>query len=100
MQLHLRTYASVENLGMADWLILHLSQGLKSKKRYSRTSSVLNVSTLEKGRKLPSDAVIAANTKQISVVPGGTYIYGAAVDNCVHHRPTNQTLPPKLIRAR
>ncbi|BCR82668.1 uncharacterized protein ACHE_10070A [Aspergillus chevalieri] len=41
---------------------------------------LLNVSTVEEARKLPTAKLIAANSKQVYRSPYGTYTYGPAVD--------------------
>jgi carboxylesterase type B len=49
--------------------------------RFHAFLSLLNVSTLEEARKLPSETLIAANYQRISAAPYSTYVYGAVVDN-------------------
>lgn len=55
---------------------------MSSKKKFSTTfSTLLNVSTLDEARTLPSMALIAANVQQISTAPYGTYPYGPTLDH-------------------
>ncbi len=54
--------------------------------------SLLNISTLEEARMLPSDKLITANSKQISNAPYATFIYGPAVDGLF-----SPEIPSKLL---
>ena len=47
---------------------------------FEESLELLNVSTLQEARDLPSSALIAANYQQITSAPYGTYVYGPVVD--------------------
>jgi carboxylesterase type B len=56
--------------------------------------ALLNVSTIEKARQLPSETVIAVNALQIASAPYGSYLYGPVVDGIFV-----PALPPLLLSA-
>jgi carboxylesterase type B len=53
------------------------------KSAYDDFLLVLNVSTLSEARKLPSDAIIRGNARQIGAAPPTTYIHGPVLDGKV-----------------
>ncbi|KAB8267956.1 carboxylesterase family protein [Aspergillus minisclerotigenes] len=52
----------------------------KQEQTFRQYLKLLNVSTIEEARQLPSEKLIAANTHQVSGSPYGTFTYGPVVD--------------------
>ncbi|KAB8214119.1 Alpha/Beta hydrolase protein [Aspergillus novoparasiticus] len=52
----------------------------KQERTFRQYLKLLNVSTIEEARQLPSEKLIAANTHQVSSSPYGTFTYGPVVD--------------------
>jgi carboxylesterase type B len=58
-----------------------LPSNVEQENTFDQFLSLLNVSTLQEARELPSSELIAANNKQIFHAPYANYIYGPAVDH-------------------
>ncbi|UKZ97137.1 uncharacterized protein TrAFT101_011905 [Trichoderma asperellum] len=61
--------------------------------------SILNVTTLDEARDMPSSALLAANMKQVGNAPYGTFIYGPTVDGSfVPGMPTKLLLQGAFVK--
>ncbi|PIG80691.1 carboxylesterase [Aspergillus arachidicola] len=64
----------------------------KQERTFRQYLKLLNVSTIEEARQLPSEKLIAANTHQVSSSPYGTFTYGPVVDGVFVPDPPGKLL--------